>query len=278
MQDVLLHTPEPEPSSNFAKLNGFYPYERASDWCRGYLGAALEHLEMWANYIAPMAFDENASVVHRFRPAETLSRAAIESAAQSVWITGAGTPEEALRRHICLVLHDIDEQRKAARVERKDALKDRYETVRSRGQKLLGDEVKFHFPTYLKLVKDAAALASQEDHHSGPVSEDDAESLWRAAAGSAHGKNWPALVLQEVSVGDEVAEGIHATTRVPKVSAITEILQFADLLVSVGVGKYALWSGSPEQLGKMLTDATTRLGERIPRRPSSGNPPSSQSR
>lgn len=131
---------------------------------------------------------------------------------------------------------------------------------------VLGEGAKLHFPRYLELVKDAASLASSEGHHAGPISEEEAEGLWRAASGSAHGRNWPSLLLQEVNVGNEVAEGIHTTTRVPRLSAITEILQFADLLVSVGVCKYALWSGSPEQLSGLLADAATRLGERIPRR------------
>lgn len=57
MANRILHNVEdPSPDSNFAQINAIYPNEKASDWHRSYLTAALEHLLVWADIVAPLRF------------------------------------------------------------------------------------------------------------------------------------------------------------------------------------------------------------------------------
>jgi hypothetical protein len=50
---VLTHTDDPAAKSNFARVSDLYPYESVSDRTKAYLGAAFEHLVLWADYVAP---------------------------------------------------------------------------------------------------------------------------------------------------------------------------------------------------------------------------------
>lgn len=50
---VLGGVADPRPRSRFALIDSGYPYERASTWHRSYLKAALEHLLLWAEFVAP---------------------------------------------------------------------------------------------------------------------------------------------------------------------------------------------------------------------------------
>jgi len=65
---ILQSVGDPAPRSNFAQLNAVYPHEKASDWHRSYLGAALEHLVVWADLVAPLSFHPEHVVTHTFRP------------------------------------------------------------------------------------------------------------------------------------------------------------------------------------------------------------------
>lgn len=64
---MLQAMPDPTPSSNFAKVNALYPHEKASDWHRAYLSAALEHLVVWADIAAPLKFHPEHEVTFSFR-------------------------------------------------------------------------------------------------------------------------------------------------------------------------------------------------------------------
>jgi hypothetical protein len=55
-QNILQHIGDPPPESNFALVNSLYANEKASDWHRSYLAAALEHLIVWADFAAPLKF------------------------------------------------------------------------------------------------------------------------------------------------------------------------------------------------------------------------------
>ena len=77
-------TPDPTQDSNFGQINALYPQEKASDWHRSYLTAALEHLLIWANTVAPLKFHPEHEVTHTFRPAFTLARAALEASSQAL--------------------------------------------------------------------------------------------------------------------------------------------------------------------------------------------------
>jgi hypothetical protein len=54
--------------------------------CHGFLEAAADHLVLWADYAAPLKFHPEAETTHTLRPVFTLARAAIEGAAQAIWV------------------------------------------------------------------------------------------------------------------------------------------------------------------------------------------------
>lgn len=217
MADVLRQIGEPLPGSPLAQVNAAYSHQRGSDWCRSFLSAALEHLEFWGDQVAPLKFHPELEIHHSFRPAQTLSRAAIESSAHAVWVLDAQTAQECTRRHLCLVVHDFEEQRKAATGNvRKQLLAERRKTLIERvGPAFTEDEVK-RFPGYMELVKQAAAVvAARGSREAAAYDADSVERLWRASAGSAHGKRWPSHELQIVIPGGNFSRGNSRHPRCP---------------------------------------------------------------
>lgn len=232
------------------------PIER---WTRSYLDASLEHLVMWADFVAPLNLHPDAVVHHSGRPAQTLARAALESASQAVWVLAAKTAREMARRHVTLVLHDWDEQRKAAldadtkaslQAKRKDTL-----------ALLQVAEDEFRAPTYLALVTNAAAEVRTQLPNSELADPAQVERLWRASAGSAHGKMWPSL---ELSISHEV-EG--RTYTYPDATAMTSMLALADRVTAYGVFRFIDRAGHEPELAARLTETAARWYARIPKVP-----------
>lgn len=268
MTDVLGQIGEPLPGSPLAQVNASYSHERGSDWCRSFLSAALEHLEFWGDQVAPLKFHPELEIQHSFRPAQTLSRAAIESSAHVVWVLDAQTAQECTRRHLCLVVHDFEEQRKAATGhERKQLLAERRKTLIERvGPTFPEDEVK-RFPGYMELVKQAAAVVAAKGSQKAAAHDSDSvERLWRASAGSAHGKRWPSHELQIVIPREEFLPGQFQTSQMPDPSAITSITELAGSLTSYAVLRFADYSGYEPRLASMMERARDRLSAKIPRR------------
>lgn len=265
MSDVLSQVGEPRSGSNFYQINMFYPFERSSDWCRGYLVAALEHMEMWANHVAPIHFTEKSEVVHRFRPVQTLSRAAIESASQAVWVMDGGTARDCARRHLALVLHDLDEQAKAAQGERKREVRESRSALLARLEGAIDEPGIGKFPGYMNTVKLASTVVALKGAKEGGLEDSaEVERLWRASAGSAHGKRWPAVELQTVVAKQTGGDGTSGG-QIPDPTAMTKILRLADALLTYGVLRYADFCGYAPDLQVILTDAMTRLLSVIPR-------------
>lgn len=267
LTDVLAQVGEPFLQSNLHRVNALCTMEPASQWCRGFLTAALEHMQMWADHAAPLRFHPDAEVLHTLRPAQTLSRAALESASQAVWVMDATTVEECARRHLCLVLHDIEEQRNAAVGEEAKAS---VSTVRQTLLDSLSLDVSGigRFPGYLKTVKRAAAVAAAKGMADSSLADpDEVERLWRASAGSAHGKRWPSQELRIVLSARQGTSGQPATVEVPDPAAITRILKLADSVVTYGVLRFADYCGYEPHLSSMLAAAQDRLCKVIPRTP-----------
>ena len=144
----------------------------------GELGLAAAELA----HVAPLTFHPEAVVRHEARPAQTLARAALESASQAVWVMASRDPREVLRRHLSLVLADWEEQRKAeVDPERKAGLKqkrlDLLDVLKSHGVKV--DE-----PSYLSLVTAAANEVRTKLPNDDLGDSAQVERLWRASAGS----------------------------------------------------------------------------------------------
>jgi len=231
-QHILQHIGDPPPESNFALVNSLYANEKASDWHRSYLAAALEHLIVWADFAAPLKFHPEQQITHTFRPAYTLGRAAIEAASQAVWMTSGNSAHECARRHLSLIRWDYTEHRKSLvgdvdaqkRVTDMDAqLLDR--TARQFSEKELQP------PSHYAVLRATAQLVDLEP--------DQLERIWRAASGSAHGKVWPSLALQHVVPLSEYEQGQFRTLRIPDLDGMTEVLEVAEKLTMQGVLRHA---------------------------------------
>ncbi|MBD8103981.1 hypothetical protein [Plantibacter sp. CFBP 8775] len=256
MRDLLAETPPAIDGSPFRVIDHGLP-QSCETWCRSYLTSALEHLGMWADFVAPMTFHPDAVIRHDARPAQTLARAALESASQAVWVMASRDPREVLRRHMSLVLADWAEQRKAeVDPARKTALKqqrlDLLDILQSHG-------IKVDDPSYLTLVT-AAAHEVRTSFSDGDLGDPvQVERLWRTSAGSAHGKMWPSLELRvTVEIGGQPFS-------FPDADAMSAILVLADKITQYGVLRFIDYSGHEPQLAERLRSISRRWYECIPK-------------
>ncbi len=247
---------DPAPTSNFVQVNGIYPYEKASDWHRSYLSAALEHLMIWADMVAPLKFHPEQRVTHTFRPAYTLARAAIEASSQAVWMTSGGAARECARRHLALIRWDYEEHRKSvssaedkARISQLDVqLLQRTSGIFAEGE--LGR------PNHFTVLKEAAPVIS--------VDPDDLTGAWRAASGAAHGKVWPSLALQHVIPLGEYEPGQERTMRFPDAAKMTGVLETADKMITYGVLRHAYFCGA--DIPRLMEETRLWLASVVPLR------------
>lgn len=248
---------DPQPGSNFAKAAVLYPFEKVSDRVRAYLAAGVEHLLMWADHNVPLKFHEDMVVHVALRPTYTLARATIEAAAQAVWLMDTRDPLECIRRHLSLMRWDLHEHRKSKLDQAgKDA-------VIAREQALLAGVAGVFQPDqirppngYLDVIRSACAATSLA------LDPSEAERLWRAASGAAHGKYWPTLDLQETFVGEEYEPGHRRAMQVPDAVMMTQMLRAADVMSGYGVLLYAQYSGA--DVAAVLGKATAFVADEIP--------------
>lgn len=230
----------PVPGSQVAQASRFVPWYPLHEWCGSFLAASYDNLLLWADYTMPLPTTSETQVVIRYRPALTMARAAMESAAQAVWILSATTPREMTERHIRLFLWDLDEQQKAATTaEWKASIRE----GRSASLAFLGlDDKNFRAPHYIDLIKDAAtwaAMVADDDRLDDPVH---VERVWRTCAGAAHGKRWPLNELMK-----EYRRPDGTTALVPDPDVITDALNIADAFASVGALTLAQKSGRADE-------------------------------
>ncbi|GAA2736398.1 hypothetical protein GCM10009867_21000 [Pedococcus aerophilus] len=230
---VLSQVGDPVDSSPFTTLNAVYP-EKASDWCRGFLEASAEHMRHWADFAAPLKWHPDHVVTHTFRPAQTLARAAMESASQAVWIMSPNEAEECARRHLCLVRWDYAEYRKSLAQDEKHLARELDQRLLAAVQEHFPEEA-LRMPNYLTVLRETAGVVGRDPN--------EVESIWRASSGSAHGKRWPALTLQRSTPGREYEPGQFRTTIMPDPDAMTRALELADALLSYGAMRFLQLSG-----------------------------------
>ena len=251
---ILQSVGDPVPRSNFAELNAVYPHEKASDWHRAYLGAALEHLLMWADLVAPLKFHPEQVVMHTFRPAYTLGRAALEAASQAVWMTAGGTARECSRRHLSLIRWDYVEHRKSVSgQEAKGRVEERDATLLKRASGVFA-EADLRPPNHYTVLRAAAPVLGRNP--------DELERIWRAASGSAHGRVWPSLSLQHVVPLTEYEPGQFRTLRIPDTDGMTEVLEAAEQMLSYGVLRHADFCGA--DIPALIEDARLWLASVVP--------------
>lgn len=254
MNHMLTEMPAPAAESNFALLDSLYPFEKASDWHRSYLTAAMEHLLLWADFAAPLKFDPAHEVIFRARPAHTMGRAAMEAASQAIWITDTLSIKESVRRHLALIRWDYVEHRKSqAALEHKKRISEMDAKLLKRVDGYF-DESDLKPPSHLDVLRAAAPAVD--------LDPDEVESVWRAASGAAHGKAWAGTSLQHVIPISEYEPGQFRTLRVPDADAMAQVLQVAEKMLSYGVLRHADFCQA--DIKSMLGRARHWLGSVIP--------------
>jgi hypothetical protein len=225
---VVDRVPQPDPDTAFFVVDHLYPSEAISQWCREGLRSAIDHLDVWAEKAVPIQQYEGQVVIHTgFRWPFTLMRAALEGAAQSLWLSGAAHSNEALARLVRMVRHDLGEQEKAWAVMGRDGapIARRRETHESVAKTL--SEFGKDSPTLPNMV-DLIRSASKS------VGLDPAlyESHWRTCSAAAHGKDWAIRELQTVSgeMKEWMPGQFHFTGQVDAVKLTRILTDTVDLL------------------------------------------------
>lgn len=255
---VLRHVGDPAPESNFAQVAELYPYDKVSDRSKAYLDAAFEHLILWADYIAPFKFHPEQVTHFALRPSYTLARAALESAAQAVWILATRDPLECIRRHLCLMRWDLEEHAKSkADPDEKQKIRDLDAALVARVAGVFReDQVRPPGGGYLQVMQ--AACNEEKDL---ALEAADVERIWRAASGAAHGKYWPTIDLQSVTPGEEYEPGQFRAVTMPDPVSMVEAMQVAFTMARFGVLRHADYAGA--DTAALIDDARLWLASQI---------------
>lgn len=230
---------DPAEGSNFDRVNTIYPFEKVSDRARHYVTAALQHMLMWADHVAPFKFHPEQAVTFSLRPSYTLARAALESAAQAVWLMDTRDPMICVQRHLQLIRWDLQEYRKShLDTAGKERIKEREaELLRRVADVFTKDQLKPP-PSYLNVIRDACKPDDLD------LDKDEVERIWRAASGAAHGMYWSNLELQTVVVGDEYEPGHFRTDSQPNPYLMREALRAADKMTQYAGLRYLTFAGA----------------------------------
>lgn len=257
---VFNHCPHPVPGSAFAQTHELYPFEPLAERAQAYVRAALEHLVWWADWVAPLKFHPEQEVNFSLRPAYTLGRAGLESAAQAVWMLETTSPLECIRRHICLMRWDLQEHRKSKLEQAaKDVIKVREADLVHRVSEVFSDDEVRAPDGYLAVIRAAAGSAQLE------LQPDDTERLWRAASGVAHGKYWPTQDLQRPAFAEN-PDGTPTDRAIfiPDTKAMAELVNSAFRMTQFAALRYADYCGA--NLVTLHEDALNDVAEALPLR------------
>lgn len=245
--------PDPAPGSPLAADDEACPAGmQLSTATRGVLVAALDNLMLWCDTVMPRVFVEGVVNESSPRPHFTLARAGMECAAQVLWVLTPDESEERLRRHLRLVLADMEEERKATKfldVGRARAIAQRAAAIREGA-----DEVKAA-PNYVDLVRGAASYAG--------VAADHAEVMWRIASAATHGKLWFVGATHAAVVGEEVEQRRGHVKQAVEPSSVTTVMVIASRLVAAAADLCAQRSGA--DLVRLGSEALNDLRNNPPR-------------
>lgn len=246
----------PPRAGSFLRPTPDDPLKKMAWWCHGYLEAAADHLLLWADYSVPLATRLDTETVQRLRPAFTLARAAIESAAHAIWALGPEEPSECGRRFIQLVIWDLDEQTKAATTTYA------HSELSGRREEMLAyfgmTKRSFNPPRYLEMIRWVADFLEHGDSTS-PSTAGRFERIWRSTAGAAHGKQWT-----EFEFNDHVDAGDGLFYSTPRVEAISDVMRVADTFLSAGVVLFAIRTGHGDDFQELWDEAAARLVQHRP--------------
>jgi hypothetical protein len=230
---------DPLASSPLATDDAAYRWERCSAWTSSALVAALDHLIVWANIVAPQTVFDGMVVQNPPRPYYTLARAGLEAAAQAVWVLEPDTSPERVSRHLRLVYHDLRHMGLAFEQAGDGRVGSVRERMASIGERVDDPDVflsiKKGEPKYSMMVRHAARAIQMEPAQ--------LEVIWRGASAAAHGKNWFQNIAYTTTVGDEYEPGyFRATLRVDP-AEVTRSVTAAAKLTLYGVARFLDRSG-----------------------------------
>lgn len=237
----------PVEGTPFARADDLYPSESISQWCREGLRSALDHLGLWADRAVPLHMVEEQVVQHAgFRSYFTLLRAGLEGAAQSLWLSGSASAQEALARLVRMVRHDLGEQANAWTAMSRDTspVYARLKNHEAAAVQLsaFGPDTK-RLPPMVDLVKSAATEAGADPSKY--------EAHWRLCSAAAHGKDWAIFELQTFT-GERIEwrPGQFHMVGVLDATKLTEILSDTIDLVGAAVHRYLdrSWVGDHRDL------------------------------
>jgi len=250
----------PTSGSNFAKVNDLYPFEKVSDRARHYVTAGLEHLVMWADFAAPFKFHPEQTTTFTMRPTYALARAALESAAQAVWLMDTTDPIECVQRHLRLIRWDLEEHRKSRLdPEGKEQVKERDRKLVERVARVFTEDQICPPQGYLWIIQQACRPNDLD------LDAAQAERLWRAASGAAHGMYWTNLELTIIEIGNEYEPGQFRTVTLPDSQAMVDVLRASEKMVTYAALKYVLFSG--EDPAPLMAGARSWLAQQITLKP-----------
>ncbi|WP_432560674.1 hypothetical protein [Granulicoccus sp. GXG6511] len=251
---------DPAPGSRFEQMNDIYPFEKVSDRARHYISAALEHLLMWADFAVPFKFHPEQTTNVMLRPPMALARAALESAAQAVWLMDGEKPLDCVQRHLRLIRWDLAEHRKShLEAAGKDRVKRRDAELVARVANAFTEEQILPPQGYLWVIQQACRPDDLD------LAAPQAERLWRAMSGAAHGMYWTNLDLMHVEVGEEYEPGHYRTVTVPNLLVLAEALQVGFRMTQYGCLKYLEYAGA--DLHQLMGPALRWLAENITVKP-----------
>jgi hypothetical protein len=203
------------------------------------LVAALDHLVVWANIVAPQTVFEGMEVRNPARPYYTLARAGLEAAAQAVWILDQKSSAQRVERHLRLLYHDLRHMALAFEMagdERASGARERMGLVEQRvGCIDVFQRIQRGEPKYSALIRECAPAINMEPPQ--------LEALWRGASAAAHGKNWFQHVGYTVAVGEEYEPGYMRATLLPDPTGITRSVGAAASLAQYGVMRFITHAG-----------------------------------
>lgn len=257
--DIVVHSVTvPAPGSPFAVTDDLYPNESSSQWAREPLRSAVDHLTTWANHAVPLEQHEGQVVVHQgFRWTFTLVRAALEGAAQSMWLTQAKSTHECVARLIRSIRHDIHEETKAWAALGRDitGLEARADGHAERAEQWAewGKPART-LPAMVDLIRKGAAYEGLEPSAS--------ESMWRVCSAAAHGKDWAIRELQVLTEGHEWRPGQYHVTGYPDSEKLTHMLGHTTEFLNLAMIRYLSRMGA--DIDRELRSAVITAAERTP--------------
>ncbi|TFD70497.1 hypothetical protein [Cryobacterium sp. Hb1] len=230
----------PLPGSSFELVDGQYLSEAGSQWCREGLRSAVEHLNAWADYAVPLQHLDVRVVNHEgFRWTFTLVRAALEGAAQSLWLSGARDVDQCVGRLIRMVRHDLTEQKHAWALLGRDTTSTMERVNRhaaAAADYAVHEKPVDKLPAMVDMVRLAAVNVR--------LGADQLAADWRVCSAAAHGKEWAVRELQVFSGSTEWRPGQFHLSGHMDPHRFTQIMEDSVALLDAGVIRYLERSGA----------------------------------